>query len=91
MRHTEVDDRARAVLVSLATKVRGRNGLKEGGQVQDQATLQAIEFVNRAEDARFTITDHRRLRELARQASEESRRDYWPGIWGYFAEHFDAR
>lgn len=59
--------------------------------VQDQATLQAIQLVSRAEHERLTVTDHRRLRELARQASEESRCEYWPRIWGEFAEHFDPR
>jgi len=59
--------------------------------VQDQATLRAIEIVSRQENARLTTTDHRVLRELARQASEESRREYWPRIWGDFAEHFDPR
>lgn len=59
--------------------------------MQDQATIQAIQLVGRAELTRLTTDDHRQLRELARQASEESRRDYWPGIWGEFAEHFDAR
>jgi hypothetical protein len=63
----------------------------EGWAVQDQATLQAIQLVSRQENARLTITDHRLLRELARQASEESRREYWPQIWGDFADHFDPR
>jgi hypothetical protein len=59
--------------------------------VQDQATLQAIQLVSRPEATRLTTTDHKTLRELARQASEESRREYWPEIWGEFAEHFDPR
>lgn len=59
--------------------------------VQDQATLQAIQLVSRPEKTRLTTTDHRMLRELARQASEESRREYWPQIWGDFAENFDPR
>jgi hypothetical protein len=58
--------------------------------VQDQATLQAIQLVRRAELTRLTTDDHRRLRELAQQASEESRREHWPGIWCDFAQHFDA-
>ena len=68
-----------------------RNGLYQGWVVQDQATLQAIQLVSRHQNARLTTMDHRRLRELARQASEESRREYWPEIWGNFAEHFDPR
>lgn len=59
--------------------------------MQDQATLQAIQLVSRQENARLTTMDHRRLRELATQATEESRRDYWPQIWGDFAENFDPR
>ncbi len=59
--------------------------------MQDQATLQAIQLVSRRENVRLTTTDHRLLRELARQATEESRRDYWPQIWGDFADHFDPR
>jgi len=59
--------------------------------VQDQATLQAIQLVSRQENARLTTMDHRLLRELAKQATEESRRDYWPRIWGDFADHFDPR
>lgn len=59
--------------------------------MQDQATIQAIELVSRSDSARLTIDDHRVLRELARQASEESRRQYWPNIWGEFVEHFDPR
>ena len=59
--------------------------------MQDQATLLAIQLVNQPENARLTITDHRRLRELARQASEESRQEHWPRIWGHFVEHFDPR
>lgn len=59
--------------------------------MHDQATLKAIQLVSRSEATRLTTADHRLLRELARQTSEESRRDYWPQIWGDFAEHFDAR
>lgn len=59
--------------------------------MQDQATLRAIELVSGPEHTRLTTTDHRLLRELASQASEESRREYWPQIWGEFAEHFDPR
>jgi hypothetical protein len=59
--------------------------------VQDQATLQAIQLVSRPENARLTTTDHRTLRELASKASEEARRQYWPQIWGDFAENFDPR
>lgn len=57
----------------------------------DQATLQAIQLVSRAEHIRLTVTDHRLLRELASQATEESRSEHWPRIWGDFAEHFDPR
>jgi hypothetical protein len=59
--------------------------------VQDQATLQAFQLVSRPEHMRLTITDHRMLRELSRQASEECRSEYWPRIWGDFADHFDPR
>ncbi len=59
--------------------------------MQDEATLTAIQLVSRPESARLTTTDHKRLRELARQASEESRREHWPRIWGDFAAHFDPR
>lgn len=59
--------------------------------MQDQATLRAIQLVSGPEAIRLTTTDHRTLRELARQASEEARREYWPRIWGEFAEHFDPR
>ena len=59
--------------------------------MQDQATLQAIQLVSRPENSRLTTTDHRVLRELASKASEESRREYWPQIWGDFAENFDPR
>jgi hypothetical protein len=59
--------------------------------MQDQATLQAIELVSRPTTVPLTTADHKRLRELSRQASEESRREYWPQIWGDFAEHFDPR
>ena len=59
--------------------------------MQDQATLQAIQLVSGPERLRLTTTDHRLLRKLASEASEESRRDYWPQIWGDFAEHFDPR
>lgn len=60
--------------------------------MQDQATLLAMELVRRqVVNDRLTVTDHKRLKELAEQASEESRREYWPQIWGEFAEHFDPR
>ncbi len=57
----------------------------------DQPTIEAIQLVSRSAQTGLTITDHRVLRELASQASEESRREYWPGIWGDFAERFDPR
>ncbi|MBL8201365.1 MAG: hypothetical protein JNK40_10370 [Chromatiales bacterium] len=53
--------------------------------------MRAIQLVSRSANARLTTTDHRLLRELASQASEESRREYWPRIWGDFAEQFDPR
>ncbi len=59
--------------------------------MQDQATLQAIQLVSHPENFRLTTTDHRMLRELASKASEEARRQYWPKIWGDFAENFDPR
>jgi hypothetical protein len=57
--------------------------------MQDQATLQAIQWLSQPEHARLTATDHRVLRDLASQASEAARREFWPAIWGEFAEHFD--
>ncbi len=60
-------------------------------RVQDQATLQAQRLVSLAEHPRLTTTDHRLLKQLASQASEEARRKYWPQIWGNFAELFDPR
>ena len=53
--------------------------------------MEAIQLVSRSEHTRLTSTDHRVLRELANQASEESRREHWPRIWGDFAELFDPR
>jgi len=60
-------------------------------RVQDPATLQAFRLVNRSEHPRLTTTDHRLLRQLSNQASEEARQKYWPQIWGDFAEFFDPR
>jgi hypothetical protein len=59
--------------------------------MQDQATLQAIALVSGPENTRLSTTEHRLLRKLSSEASEESRREYWPQIWGSFAEHFDPR
>jgi len=59
--------------------------------VVDQPTIEAIQLVRRSEHTGLTATDHRVLRELASQASEESRRELWPQIWGDFAELFDPR
>jgi site-specific recombinase len=59
--------------------------------VLDQATRQAIQLVSGYERTRLTTTHHRMLRKLASEASEESLRDYWPEIWGEFAENFDPR
>jgi len=59
--------------------------------MQDHATSQAIQLVSRPEGTRLTVTDHRMLRKLASQASEEARREYWPQIWGDFADNFDPR
>lgn len=57
----------------------------------DQPTMEAIQLVSRSEQIGLTATDHRVLRELASRASEESRREHWPRIWGDFAERFDPR
>jgi hypothetical protein len=53
--------------------------------------MEAIQLVSRSEQIGLTATDHRVLRELASRASEESRREHWPRIWGDFAERFDPR
>jgi DNA-binding winged helix-turn-helix (wHTH) protein len=59
--------------------------------VQDQPTLQAIRLVRQSEPLRLTSADYRILKSLADQASEDSRREIWPQIWGEFVQHFDPR
>jgi hypothetical protein len=59
--------------------------------VVDQPTIEAIQLVSRSEHTGLTASDHRVLRELANRASEESRREHWPRIWGDFAVLFDPR
>jgi len=58
--------------------------------MQDRATLEAFRFVSKTDRTRFTTADHRLLRQLSREASEQSKLNYWPIIWAGFAERFDA-
>jgi hypothetical protein len=59
--------------------------------MDDRATLEALKLVMAHDRVPMNRNDHRRLRELSREASEESRKEHWPRIWGEFAERFDAR
>lgn len=58
--------------------------------MQDRATLEAFRLVSKTDRTRFTTADHRVLRQLSQEASENSKANYWPIIWAGFAERFDA-